>query len=139
MKKKANLVLTFLFVTLILVVTTTTGLAQPDYTVMIANNPNIGSYLVDSQGNTLYYFTKDATGVSNCKGQCSVLWPTFYTDKIAVPSRLDAADFGMITREDGMKQTTFRGFPLYYFNKDMRAGDIKGEKVNDVWFVVSVN
>jgi predicted lipoprotein with Yx(FWY)xxD motif len=105
---------------------------------MIATDANLGGYLVDSEGKTLYLFTKDDPGVSNCKGQCVVIWPPFYTDKVVVPAGLDAADFATITREDGKKQTTFRGWSLYYFNKDMNAGDTKGQKVNDVWFVVPV-
>lgn len=106
---------------------------------MTTNAADLGNYLVDGQGKTLYYFTKDGPGFSTTKGQVAVNWPSFYTGKIEVPAGLDASDFGSITRDDGMMQTTFKGWPLYYFVKDMVAGDIKGQKVNDVWFVVTVN
>jgi len=33
-------------------------------------------------------------------------------------------------------QTTYNGYPLYYFFKDIKAGDINGQKVKNVWFVV---
>lgn len=138
MSKKFIFLLAVLFTVSFVFAATATGFAQPSYTVMIANDDTLGGYLVDGQGKTLYYFTKDAPGVSNCKGQCSVLWPTFYTERIEVPAGLTASDFGSIIREDGTKQTTFRGWPLYYFNKDMKAGDLKGQKVNGVWFVLSV-
>ena len=49
---------------------------------------------------------------------------------------MKAEDFGTITREDGQKQTTFRGFPLYYWVNDKAAGDTLGQNVNSVWFVV---
>ena len=139
MKKKANLVRILLIFVLLLVTMTNYGLAQPDYTIMTANTFDLGSYLVDGQGRTLYYSTKDAPGISNCKGQCHVNWPTFYTAKIEVPLGLIASDFSSITRDDGTQQTTFRGWPLYYFSKDIVAGDVKGQKINDVWFVISVN
>jgi len=41
-----------------------------------------------------------------------------------------------ITRSDGSKQTTFRGWPLYFFVGDAKAGDVKGEGVGNVWFVL---
>jgi predicted lipoprotein with Yx(FWY)xxD motif len=139
MNKKAALALAFLFLALFLGSIMPTGLAQSEYTIKIANNPDLGNYLVDGQGRTLYRFTKDAPETSNCNGQCAVIWPSFYTEGINVPSELNAADFGMITREDGMKQTTYKGSPLYYFSRDMAAGDVNGQKLNGVWFVVNVN
>lgn len=138
MKKQAALVRTWLLLTLFLVAMTGIGLAQPDYTIMTRDSAELGSYLVDEKGNTLYYFTKDAPGVSITKGQVAVNWPSFYTANIKVPAELDMKDFGTITREDGTKQTTFRDWPLYYFIKDMAPGDTKGQKVNDVWFVITI-
>ncbi len=138
MNRKAAVTITFLLIVLFLTANTNIGLAQMDYTVMTAQSSDFGKYIVDGQGKTLYYFTKDISGVSNCKGQCASLWPAFYAEKIIVSVELDAAEFGVITREDGMKQTTFRGWPLYYFSKDMATGDIKGQGFNGVWFIIKV-
>jgi plastocyanin len=33
-------------------------------------------------------------------------------------------------------QTTFRGAPLYYYVKDMKAGDVTGQDVGKVWYVI---
>ena len=41
----------------------------------------------------------------------------------------------VITRADGSSQTTFQGWPLYYFAGDNEPGDINGDGVNGVWFV----
>lgn len=138
MKRKVAMTITFLLIALFLTASVNIGLAQADYTITTAQAPDIGKYLVDGQGKTLYYFTKDTSGVSNCKGQCASLWPAFYAEKIIVSEGLDAAEFGVITRDDGMKQTTFRGWPLYYFSKDLTAGDIKGQEFNGVWFIIKV-
>ena len=49
---------------------------------------------------------------------------------------MKAEDFGTITREDGKKQTTFRGYPLYYWVGDKAAGDTKGQGMGNVWHVI---
>jgi len=110
---------------------------KPADTVKTANN-SLGTILVDNQGKTLYYFANDipASGASSCYGQCAVVWPVFSTGTVTVSSPLDPADFGAITRTDGTKQTTYYGWPLYYYQADTRPGDIKGENVLDVWFVI---
>lgn len=93
-------------------------------------------YLTDSNGRTLYYFTKDAGGQSTCVGQCVVRWPIFYTEKIMVPAGIDEKEFGVITHPSGQKQNTFRGWPLYYWMGDKMPGDMKGHGLNGVWFYV---
>jgi predicted lipoprotein with Yx(FWY)xxD motif len=110
---------------------------KPIDTVKTASSP-LGTILVDSQGKTLYYFANDvpASGTSSCNGQCAVVWPVFSTGAITVSSPLDLADFGTITRTDGTKQTTYYGWPLYYYQADTKPGDVKGENVLDTWFVI---
>ena len=109
---------------------------KPDDTVKTASSP-LGTILVDSQGKTLYYFANDvpASGASSCNGQCAVVWPVFLTGTVTVSSPLDPADFGTITRTDGTKQTTYYGWPLYYYQGDTKTGDVNGENVLDTWFV----
>ncbi|MBW5448148.1 hypothetical protein GE107_18990 [Cohnella sp. CFH 77786] len=109
---------------------------QPFYTVTVGTDPKLGNYLVDANGMTLYYFDKDPKGTSVCSGDCLANWPAFHADKIAVPSGLKAEDFGEIIRPDGAKQTTFKGYPLYYWVKDTKRGDTTGHEVGKVWFVV---
>ena len=95
-----------------------------------------GGYLTDSEGMTLYIFTKDANGESACSGACLNNWPVYYSVDTKPGSGLDSSDFGVITRGDEEKQTIYKGQPLYYFAKDTVPGDTKGDGVNDVWFVV---
>ncbi|MBO9599977.1 MAG: cupredoxin domain-containing protein [Cohnella sp.] len=109
---------------------------QPFYTIGLGKDAKLGNYLVDSLGNTLYYFDKDPTGASVCTGTCLENWPAFHADGIHVPKGVNAGDFGEIAREDGTKQTTFKGYPLYYFVKDAKRGDLNGQAVNNVWYVV---
>ncbi|WP_248926545.1 plastocyanin/azurin family copper-binding protein [Paenibacillus hamazuiensis] len=104
--------------------------------INVAQTPELGSFLVDAAGKTLYYYAKDMPDMSMCKDQCAVNWPIYYAENIQVSSELNAADFKTIVREDGKKQTTYKGMPLYYFAKDEKAGDVKGQGVNNVWYVV---
>jgi len=103
--------------------------------VQLIENPTFGKILTDEDGRTLYFFSRDSKSSSVCEGACLTAWPIFFSENLTVSQRLNAADFTTITRADGAKQTAYKGYPLYYFNQDVVAGDTKGEKVNDVWFV----
>ncbi len=116
-------------------ITQTSTTTPSEYTIKLAYDPKIGFYLVDSKGMTLYFFAKDYDGTSKCYGDCAKKWPPFYTEKIIVSPGLNPDDFSVITREDGSKQIAYKGWPLYYFFKDEKPGDIKGDGVKGVWFV----
>lgn len=94
------------------------------------------SYLADSRGMTLYIYLKDSPDKATCVGDCVKRWPIFYTEKVMVPAGMDAKEFGVITHPSGVKQNTFRGWPLYYFAMDKMAGDTTGQGRSNVWFVV---
>ena len=111
-------------------------LKVPAYTVMIGTNKAVGNYLTDGSGNTLYWFTKDSPNMSACSGDCLKAWPAFTVDSFVVPSALDASDFGTITRSDGTAQATYKGYPLYYWAKDKMHGDVTGQNVGKVWYVI---
>jgi predicted lipoprotein with Yx(FWY)xxD motif len=94
------------------------------------------NFLTDRSGMTLYLFTKDELGISNCEGGCLVNWPVFYVEKIEVASGLKAEDFDTIVNSEGSKQTTYKSIPLYYYIKDSKPGDTTGDGVGGVWFLV---
>ncbi|MEJ2313649.1 MAG: hypothetical protein P8Y85_02495 [Nitrospirota bacterium] len=104
--------------------------------MMVKSKEGVGDYLADSKGMTLYYFKNDSPGMSACTGGCLNWWPIFHSEDLKVPEGIDAEDFGTMTREDGKKQTTFRGYPLYYFSGDSEPGDMKGQGSRGVWFMV---
>ncbi|MBK8943896.1 MAG: T9SS type A sorting domain-containing protein [Ignavibacteriae bacterium] len=107
----------------------------PSANILIANNSTYGNILTDIAGNTLYFFSKDAFEASVCNDQCEVNWPVFYSENISAGGNLNQSDFATILREDSSKQTTYKGWPLYYFFNDLSSGETKGENVNGVWFV----
>jgi predicted lipoprotein with Yx(FWY)xxD motif len=90
--------------------------------------------LVDSKGMTVYTYDKDTanSGKSACMGQCAENWlPVNAGDAQPV------TPYSAIMREDGTKQLAYKGKPLYTFVKDKKAGDKAGDKVRDVWHVVT--
>ncbi|WP_249295848.1 hypothetical protein [Agrococcus sp. Marseille-Q4369] len=46
-------------------------------------------------------------------------------------------ELGTIVGVDGATQVTLNGWPLYDFAGDSAAGDVAGQGVNDVWWVLS--
>lgn len=110
--------------------------AAMHHEVKVAKKAGIGRYLTDTEGMTLYWFKKDGIDQSACTGGCVGNWPVFYRQQVAPPEGLSAADFGSFTREDGARQSTFRGYPLYYFQRDAKPGDTRGHEVMDLWYVV---
>jgi predicted lipoprotein with Yx(FWY)xxD motif len=113
----------------------------------LTSKASVGNYLVTADGRTLYYFALDvaATGqsapVSNCVGGCLPIWPIFHVNTPVVGAGLTGSDFGEFVRPDGAKQTTFKGWPLYLFAGDARAGDTNGDNLGDprptdLWFVI---
>jgi len=94
--------------------------------VVTKSNSKVGSYLADPQGNTLYTYSGDSNGVSNCTGSCLILWPP-YTDKGSTTNL--PTDFGTIKRTDNHEiQFTFKGKPLYFYAAD-KTGQVNGNGV----------
>lgn len=100
------------------------------------SNTSAGDALAGPNGMTLYTYANDTDGVSNCNGGCADAWPPLLGDGAAVkPGDGVSGTFGTTTREDGTKQVTHNGQPLYYYATDGAAGDAKGEGVGGVWSI----
>lgn len=112
------------------------GTKAPNTAVKTSKSDALGTYLVDANGMTLYMFTKDKADPNSCVGNCLVNWPIFYDANLTVSSDLQASDFGVLTRKDGTMQSTYKGWPLYYWIKDHQPGDTTGQNVGKVWFVI---
>ena len=106
-------------------------------TVMVATS-EFGDILVDGEGRTLYMFKPDEAGTPTCYDECETNWPPLtVTGDVSVGEGLDAATFTTVERTDGSMQVKAGNWPLYYFANDAAAGDLNGQGVGDVWYVVS--
>lgn len=114
------------------------GAEAADSTRVEVADTSLGEILVDGEGRTLYLFTEDSPGESVCEGNCLDAWPVFEGEPDAGDG-VDADLLGSIERADGTVQATYGDWPLYYYAADAAAdaaGDVEGQGVNDVWFVV---
>lgn len=108
--------------------------------VLLSLDDNLGNILVDGDGYTLYFFANDTEGISSCYEGCTNTWPVFYAEDLQTGTGLNDNDFDEITRADGLIQTTYKGWPLYYYAPGSNgvvesAGSTGGEAFNNVWFV----
>lgn len=102
-----------------------------------------GMALVDPKGRTLYAFAKDTKGHSNCSGSCAGYWPPAPAGSVpgTHPDGVTAT-FGEISRDDGSKQLTVDGFPVYTYSGDSRPGQAAGQGLNEsggLWWVLSAS
>jgi predicted lipoprotein with Yx(FWY)xxD motif len=92
---------------------------------------NEGDVLVDRQGMTLYTFDRDPELKSVCNAQCAADWPPL----VAAPGAKRAPPYLIIARDDGGRQWTYKGRPLYRSAKDRAPGDRTGEGADNLWRV----
>ncbi|SEO83826.1 hypothetical protein [Mucilaginibacter sp. OK283] len=107
--------------------------------VVLTDNATFGKVLTDNNGFSLYFFSKDVSGASVCVDGCATTWPVFYKAGLTIGAGLTSSDFGVIDRPDGSKQSTYKGWPLYYYSKDLKAGDTNGDKVANLWAIAKAD
>lgn len=113
--------------------------------VQLGNSASLGNFLTDSTGNTLYFFARDIEGSTTCtSATCAQLWPVYYKASIKVPKSLKAEDFATRTTTDGRPQTTYKGWPLYYYAPASNGvytreppGQTGGNGVGGIWHVLN--
>src|SRR6266700_1231697 len=53
--------------------------AQSATTLATGAAPTLGTFLTDQAGRTLYMYTRDSVGISNCYDACAAAWPPLTT------------------------------------------------------------
>jgi predicted lipoprotein with Yx(FWY)xxD motif len=105
------------------------------------SNEGLGKILVNSQGRTLYLFSRDSGTTSECSGACAVNWPPLrVTGKPTIGNGASASLIATTTRSDGARQVTYNGHPLYLFKEDTKPGDTNGEGITAFggsWYALS--
>ncbi|MEU7904020.1 hypothetical protein [Actinoplanes sp. NPDC049118] len=106
-----------------------------------AENKVIGTYVTDGAGRTLYRFDEDSAKPpkATCNGDCAKAWPPLLIKSPGkiYPKGIDPKIIGYVERADGHCQVTINGWPVYYFAKDAKAGDILGQGVKGTWFAIN--
>jgi predicted lipoprotein with Yx(FWY)xxD motif len=106
-----------------------------------AANSSLGRILVDARGRTLYLFEKDQAGRSSCSGLCATYWPpAIARGKTTAGTGLRRSLLSTTRRDDGSRQFTYAGHPLYRFSGDQAPGQATGQGMNVFgaeWYVLS--
>ena len=100
----------------------------------------LGPILTDLNGRTLYAFVNDKSGNSTCTDGCLGSWPALTSDKAFTAG--EGADGKLLTetkQTDGVDQAKYGPWPLYYYAGDQGPGDIDGQNVGGLWFVVGAD
>ena len=109
----------------------------PEGMVAATKSKEYGEILASATGRTIYMFDPDKQGQSTCYDKCAAAWPPVTTkDKPIAGVGVDESLFGTVKRKDGTTQVTYGKWPLYYFTPDKKAGDVKGQGVKKVWWVL---
>jgi predicted lipoprotein with Yx(FWY)xxD motif len=118
--------------------TGTTSAAAPG--VLATSDSDLGEIVVDAEGRTVYVFDRDTagSGASSCADTCLDSWPAVTVEGEDAPEVEGVSgEVGTIERDDGTRQVTLGGLPLYTYAGDSDAGDVTGQGVQGVWWVVS--
>jgi predicted lipoprotein with Yx(FWY)xxD motif len=96
--------------------------------VSLGSVAGLGQVLVDSEGHTLYAFSKDSGESVACTGACAKVWPPLLVahGEPEPSNGAGAARLGTITLPDGKRQVTYSGHPLYSFGGDKKPGEANG-------------
>ncbi len=107
--------------------------------VQVAQSEEFGEILVDSQCRALYAFTQDVDGEPTCVDDCAEAWPPLIVVDRTVTFFPDYPDPELFTGVDHPEgeQVTFGDWPLYSFAQDTAPGDLNGQGVGGVWWLVA--
>ncbi len=111
--------------------------AEGDAALMVAST-ELAGVVVDANGMTVYMFDNDTQGgdTSACTGQCLEQWPPVITTS-ETPTGTDVTgELGTIETPDGELQVTLNGWPVYLWANDSAPGDVTGQGVGGIWWVL---
>jgi predicted lipoprotein with Yx(FWY)xxD motif len=113
--------------------------AQVTHSLTGTSVPRMGQVVENDKGFVFYRFDGDSNNPSKttCTGTCNEVWkPALTIDGKPTLKGVDASVVGTVTRPDGTKQLTIKGWPIYNYIGDKKAGTWKGQNVNGKWFVI---
>lgn len=106
-------------------------------TAQVTVNGTKETVLTNSSGRTLYYFTKDGSGKSNCTGSCSSLWPALTTTRTTLTAPAGVSGRLKTFSDSHGTQVEYNGHPLYTYSGDSGPDQSHGEGVLGEWYVAT--
>jgi len=99
----------------------------------IQKTSKYGKILVTTRGMTLYTYASDTRAHSNCNGACLAIWPPLTVPKGIKPVAKGVRGLQVIVRANGVRQVTYKGWPLYTYVNDKTRGVISGNAVSNFY------
>ncbi len=91
--------------------------------------------LVDAQGFTLYFRSKDSAS-SVCSASCANTWPPLVQPSGSPIPGPDLTGTLRVTVNANGNQLVYNNHPLYRYSGDSAEGQANGEGSSGIWFVV---
>ena len=111
-------------------------------TTVKTSSSQYGQVLFGGNDQAIYYFDKESGSKSECYGACAAAWPPVLTEgNPQAGSGAQAGLLGTTERDDGTKQVTYDGHPLYYYVDDPK-GEVDCHNVDEfggLWLSVQGN
>jgi len=122
---------------------TSSATRAPKGALVAVRKTTLGSVLVDARGRTLYVFEKDRKGMSACETACVKFWPPIVSRTTPRAGKgVHTSMLGVTKRQDGRRQGTYAGHPLYTFVGDKNPGQTSGEGLTNFgaeWYVLAAS
>lgn len=104
--------------------------------------PGLGTVLANSSGHTLYLFAPDRHRRVTCTGTCTAVWPPLKLQgrTARAGGKARASLLGSDPSPEGGRVVTYKGWPLYTYVGDRKAGEAKGQGLNlngGLWYVLA--
>ena len=97
-----------------------TGAAQKDPVKLRLKGSPYGKVLF-ANGFAAYVFTADGDSGSACDGECVSEWPPLRAGEVVAGNGVRRGLIGETVRDDGSKQLTYAGSPIYLWYGDPRG------------------
>jgi predicted lipoprotein with Yx(FWY)xxD motif len=110
---------------------------EEDATLRIVQAAQHGAYLATRTGQPLYVYVGDVAGAETtaCLGDCARDWPPFDVAVPSVGSGIEPREAARFHRQDGLWQTTYKGFPLYLRASEAGRSGVTGDGFAGRWFL----
>ena len=108
---------------------------------MATQRTSLGTVLVDAKGRTLYLFEKDKPTASTLQRVvCGGLAAADVDRRARCRDGVLKGKLGSAKRSDGSAEVTYAGHPLYTYAGDTKAGQVKGQGLDQLgaeWYVLN--
>jgi predicted lipoprotein with Yx(FWY)xxD motif len=118
--------------------TRTAELVPPGPVTIEVADTEIGPVLTDDTGRSLYVFLLDDADTIACLDECRATWaPVLIEGRLGLPADVDRSLFERRELDDGTTQLAVGGQPTYRYAGDLEPGDMNGQGIDSLWFMVA--